>query len=83
MSRVTDAVGVVGRSVFRTMELFFSVAVLLLTGVGLWLVLMEPGSSEGGGIVVFVILVAAAASVLLAMTTVIHAGLDAVRFATD
>lgn len=83
MGGVTDAVGFLGHSVFRTVELILAVAVLLLTGVGLWLVLMEPGSSDGGGIVVFFILVAAAASVLLAITTVLHAGLDVVRFATD
>lgn len=83
MRSVSDAVGYLGQSLVRTLELVLAVVVLLVTGFGLWLVLMEPGSSEGRGIVVFFVYVAAAASVLLAVTNILHAGFDAVQFATD
>lgn len=82
MSVVREALGRGGHSLLRTVAVGLAVVVLLTAGLGVGLLVLEPGSSEGSGLVVFLVLVAGAGGVLLALVTLLQAVLDVVASLT-
>ena len=80
MGVADDALAFLGQSLLRSVELVLALTVLAVTGFAVWLVLTQPGGPGAGGVVVGLILLAGIASILLAVTILLHVGVDIVRY---